>query len=149
MDRKSCLPQHRAHDRNSAMPERPLSEIISSQTLVSAAPDATVCKAAQLMKTHHVGSVLIVDQDRLTGIFTERDAVLRMLAAGLDPASTPLEAVMTRAPQTLTPRRPFGHALHLMYEGGFRHVPVLDSGKLLGIVSARDALGSDLARFAS
>jgi signal-transduction protein with cAMP-binding, CBS, and nucleotidyltransferase domain len=54
---------------------------------------------------------------------------------------------MTANPRTIAPDRPFGHALHLMYEGGFRHVPVVDNGRPLGVVSSRDALGPDLQQF--
>jgi len=71
------------------------------------------------------------------------------MAQDLDPHATRLVDVMTRAPQTITPDRPFGHALHLMYEGGFRHVPVVSGGKLVGMLSARDALGADLTQFES
>src|SRR6266850_332971 len=58
-----------------------------------------------------------------------------------------LSQVMTPNPRTISPDRPFGHALHLMYEGEFRHVPVVENGQPLGMVSARDALGPDLQRF--
>jgi CBS domain-containing protein len=56
---------------------------------------------------------------------------------------------MTPAPQTIAADKPFNHALHMMYEGGFRHVPVVEKGKLVGIVSARDALSSELMQFES
>ena len=56
---------------------------------------------------------------------------------------------MTKKPRTHRPDRPLGHALHLMYEGGFRHVPVVDKGQPLGMISARDALGPELAQFGS
>jgi CBS domain-containing protein len=72
-----------------------------------------------------------------------------VLSEGLDPRTTPLARVMTHTPTAIAPDRPFGHALHLMFEGGFRHVPVVEGGKLIGIVSAHDALSSDLAKFES
>jgi CBS domain-containing protein len=129
------------------MPNRPISELISKQTLFVATPKSSVSEACALMKAGNVGAILVVERGRLCGIFTERDAVYRVLAEDLEPHNTRLEQVMTSAPQTITPDRPFGHALHLMYEGGFRHVPVVDGGKPVGVVSARDALGTDLVEF--
>ena len=103
--------------------------------------------AAQLMQQHRVGAILITEGERLAGIFTERDALFRVIAAGRDPSVTRVADVMTREPRTISPDRPFGHALHLMYEGEFRHVPVVENGRPIGMVSARDALGPDLKQF--
>ena len=127
--------------------QRPIRNIIEGQEPVMAGADLTVSEAARLMKEHSVGALLVVDGDRLAGIFTERDALFRVVAEGCDPGKTRLIDVMTRNPRTITPDRPFGHALHLMYEGTFRHVPVVENGRLLGMVSARDALGPDLQQF--
>jgi CBS domain-containing protein len=129
------------------MPTRPIRQLISNQTLFVATPSSSVSEACALMKSGNVGAIAVVEEDRLCGIFTERDAVYRVLAQDLEPHSTRLEQVMTRSPHTITPDRPFGHALHLMFEGGFRHVPVVEGGKLVGMVSARDALSVDLAQF--
>jgi CBS domain-containing protein len=131
------------------MPQRLVRSIIESQTLVAAPADATVADAARLMQRHRVGALLVVDGKRLTGIFTERDALFRVIAEGRDPQATLIGEVMTRDPQTIGPDRPFGHALHLMFEGGFRHVPVIENGQPVGVVSSRDALGSDLREFVS
>ena len=70
-----------------------------------------------------------------------------MVARGLDPDTTPLSLVMTEKLQTCTPDKPLGHALHMMFEGGFRHVPVVDDGKPIGMVSARNALGPEIVAF--
>lgn len=129
------------------MPTRPIRQLISNQTLFVATPGSSVSEACALMKSGNVGAIAVVEEGRLCGIFTERDAVYRVLAQDLEPHSTRLDQVMTPSPQTITPDRPFGHALHLMFEGGFRHVPVLEGGKLVGMVSARDALSVDLAQF--
>jgi CBS domain-containing protein len=131
------------------MPSRPIREIIRNQIPLHAPPTMCVSEAAALMKKKKVGAVAVLEQRRLIGIFTERDAVFRVLAEHRKPESTHLQEVMTPTPQTIGPDRPFGHALHMMYEGGFRHVPVVDQGKLLGIVSARDALSSEIAQFES
>lgn len=131
------------------MPHRPLREIIARQRLLTALSTTSVADACILMKRARVGALPVLEDSRFVGIFTERDAVYRVLAEGLDPAATALERVMTRHPHALTPDRPFGHALHLMYEGGFRHVPVIEHGRLVGMVSQRDALSGDLAQFES
>src|ERR1041385_8710488 len=105
------------------MPQRPVRSIIGRQAPVTASGDMTVAEAARLMKEQRVGALLVLDHDRLTGIFTERDALFRVLAEGRDPGATRLRDVMTLNPRTLGPDRPFGPALHPMHEGGFRHLP--------------------------
>jgi CBS domain-containing protein len=127
--------------------ERPVRSIIEDQKPVMASADMTVSAAARVMKEQGIGALLVLRDGRLAGIFTERDALFRVVAEGRDPAKTRIADVMTANPRTIAPDRPFGHALHLMYEGGFRHVPVVDNGRPLGVVSARDALGPDLQQF--
>ncbi|MBL8437584.1 MAG: CBS domain-containing protein [Zoogloeaceae bacterium] len=130
------------------MPNRLISEVITGQTLQTANDKMTVLAAAQAMVQSRIGSLLIVDdQGNLEGIFTERDALFRVIAKGIDPAKTTLSEVMTTKLQTITADRPLGHALHLMYEGGFRHVPVVDGTKPVGVISARDALGGEMTQF--
>ena len=131
------------------MSMRPVESIIHGRKLVTATRNTHVREAAQTMFREHVGAMLVVERDRLVGIFTERDALFRVLARGLDPDHTPLSKVMTSHPVTITPDKPLGHALHLMFEGGFRHVPVVRDGKPVGVVSARDALGSEMLEFES
>ena len=127
--------------------DRPIRNVIEDQKPVSANSDMTVSAAARLMKQHRVGALLVLEGNRLTGIFTERDALFRVIAEGRPPEKTTLAEVMTPNPRTIAPDRPFGHALHLMHEGAFRHVPVVENGRPLGMVSARDALGPDLKQF--
>ncbi len=104
----------------------------------------TVRDAARIMKKNHSSAVLVVDEGILVGIFTERDIAYRVVAENLDPLRTSVDRVMTRKLRTLTPDKPFGHALHLMYDGGFRHVPVVDAdGHPLGLLAAHDALDTD------
>jgi CBS domain-containing protein len=129
--------------------DRPIRTIIEHQAPVTANSEMTVTAASRLMRTRRVGALLVVDNGRLAGIFTERDALFRVIAEGRAPEKTRLAEVMTHNPRTIAPDRPFGHALHLMHEGEFRHVPVVENGRPLGMVSARDALGPDLAQFAS
>jgi CBS domain-containing protein len=129
--------------------DRPIRRIIEDQQPVTATADMTVAAASRLMKQKCVGAILVIDDGRLAGIFTERDALFRVIAEGRAPERTMLAEVMTENPRTIAPDRPFGHALHLMYEGEFRHVPVVEDGRPLGMVSARDALGPDLQQFIS
>ena len=123
---------------------RSLRSIVAGQPPAMAEKSATVFEAALLMKTQGKGALLVVDGTRLIGIFTERDALLRVIAARLDPATTRLADVMTSHPQTMSPDEPFLKALRLMHSRGFRHVPVVDHGRPVGVVSARDALDDDL-----
>jgi len=132
------------------MPQRPIRSVIAKQKVLTATAEITVTDAARLMKKKSVGAVMVVkDNGRLAGIFTERDALFRVLAEGRDPKTTRLSDVMTAQPQTITPEKPFGHALLMMYESGLRHVPVVEHGKPVGMVSARDALGPELQEFES
>ena len=129
--------------------DRPIRSIIGNQHPVTATADMTVATASRLMKHKRIGAILVLEGGRLAGIFTERDALFRVIAEGRSPETTRLGEVMTPNPRTIAPDRPFGHALHLMHEGEFRHVPVVENGRALGMVSARDALGPDLAQFVS
>jgi CBS domain-containing protein len=131
------------------MPNRTIREIVAKQKVLTAPAKTTVDQAARLMEGKGVGTVLVVEKGRLVGIFTERDALFRVLAAGRDPRTTPLAEVMTHDPQTIQPDKAFGHAMLMMYEGGFRHVPVVENGHPLGVVSARDVLGPELQELAS
>jgi len=130
------------------MLESSVASVLEPRKLVVAAPGVSVAEAARLMRESHIGAVLVVDGGRLVGIFTERDAVFRVIAAGGDPAATALAGVMTRDPVTVAPDETFGYALLLMHEHGFRHVPVVENGRPVGVVSARLALDPDLEDFA-
>lgn len=123
---------------------RSLRSIVANQPPVIAEKSVTVLEAAVLMKQQGKGALLVVEGSRLTGIFTERDALFRVIAAGRDPAATTLADVMTPQPQTMHPDEPFVKALRIMHKRGFRHLPVVEHGRPLGIVSARDALDDDL-----
>ncbi len=114
-----------------------------------APPDTCVSTAAKLMATNKVSAVMVVDNKRLVGIFTERDAVFRVIAQDRDAQTTRLVEVMTRAPKTVRPDESFGYALLIMHENGFRHVPVIENGEVIGIVSARNALDPELEEFES
>jgi CBS domain-containing protein len=122
-------------------------DLLERRKLVLATPRVSVARAARMMKKGKVGAVLVVDKGRLVGIFTERDAVYRVMAPGLEPEETLLGKVMTREPKTVAPDETFGYALLLMHENGFRHVPVVKDGRPVGVVSARYAPDPDLEEF--
>ncbi len=129
------------------MPTRLISNIIAGRPLVSGTTDMTVRAACRLMAEKKIGALLLVDNNRIAGIFTERDALNKVLAGGLDPDSTQVSLVMVKDPQTIRADKPLGYALQFMADGGFRHVPVIDDdGTPLGMVSARDALGNDMVQ---
>jgi CBS domain-containing protein len=129
------------------MTERTVKQIIEGQSLATASAHTTVVDAARLMQERNIGALMVVEEDALVGIFTERDGLFRVLAAGLDPATTPLYEVMTRKPQTIDARSGFTLALQMMHDGRFRHLPVVEGGRLIGVVSVRDALGPELEAF--
>jgi len=112
-------------------------------------PETTVSEAAKLMAKKNVGAVMVVEEERLTGIFTERDALFRVIAPGLDSRITRLIEVMTVNPRTVDPNKSYGYALVMMQENGFRHAPVIENGKPIGIVSSRNAMDPDLEEFLS
>ena len=122
-------------------------ELIEPRKLVLASPDASVLEAARLMRSSKVGAVLVVRDDRLVGIFTERDALFRVMAEGRDPAATRLAEVMTPKPKTVAADETFGYALLLMHEHGFRHLPVVAGRRPVGVISARHALDPELEEF--
>ncbi len=123
---------------------RSVRSIVSGQSPTTTPKTTTVLDAALLMKRSGKGALLVVDGSKLVGIFTERDALFRVIASSLDPRTTRLGDVMTPQPQTIHPDEPFVRALRVMHEGGFRHLPVVEHGRPLGIVSARDALVGDV-----
>ena len=123
---------------------RSIRSLVAQQTPVTVVRTSSVLTAARLMKEHNIGALMVLDGTRLIGIFTERDALFRVLAEGRDPAATRIGDVMTRQPQTIHPDEPFLRALRMMHEGKFRHLPVVEYDRPLGMVSVRDALDEDL-----
>jgi len=131
------------------MLSEPVRNVMERKKVLMAPPDTSVGAAAKLMEKNKVSAVMVVENKHLVGIFTERDAVFRVIAQDRDVRTTRLFEVMTRAPKTVAPDKSFGYALLLMHENGFRHVPVIENGEPIGIVSARNALDPDLEEFES
>jgi CBS domain-containing protein len=112
--------------------------IATRQTLTTFAADVTVRQAARVMAERHIGAVLVTANGRLDGIFTERDLLNRVVALGKDPDKVTIGEVMTRNPDTVGPDATALDTLIRMQTKGYRHLPVVDDGELVGIVSVRD-----------
>ena len=126
---------------------RKMADIVRNQDPLTLPPSATVREACQSMRDRRVGAVLVTEGDRgLVGIFTGRDAVHRVLAEGKSAARTTLAEVMTPDPDTMPPGKVAIDALRLMEDGRYRHLPIVDSGKIVGIVSRFDFSGIELDR---
>ena len=123
------------------MNDRKLALIVKNQNPLILGVGDTVQHACRCMSDHGMGAVLVTEPGgRLSGIFTGRDAV-RVLRQNMDAATTTLAATMTPNPKTLAPDCTTIEALRAMRDGGFRHMPVVSQGKILGIVSRADFTG--------
>jgi len=117
----------------------PLHRIVDpDDDLAFVGPEAMVSECVKLMAGREIGSLVVMQGGAILGIFTERDALKRVLAAGLDPARTRVDAVMTRNPVCIPLSTSVGEAMRLITEKRFRHLPVVEDGKLLGLVSSGD-----------
>lgn len=116
-------------------------ETLAKKNLVTATPDESVLCAVERMTARRVGAILVVEGDALVGIFSERDALARVLARGLDPAVTQIGSVSTPTPWTVRLGSPVRECADLVKRNGVRHVPVVDDfGHPVGMVSSRDFL---------
>ena len=113
-------------------------DLIEGREVVVQPPSATVRQAVMVMTERRIGAVPVVQGRHLIGIFTERDVLTRVIAAGRDVDQTRLEEVMTRRPETVTVECPQLEALDVMIEGKFRHLPVMADGAVVGLISLRD-----------
>ena len=113
---------------------------VMNETLFTVQPSTTVGEAVALMAQHRVGSMLVMDGARLDGIFTERDTV-RAISQSHDAPSHSVSSWMTADPMTVGPDEPVEEALKTMLDRGFRHLPVVKDGEVIGIVSIRDLAG--------
>ena len=132
--------------QRAAMTNRQMGEIVRNQEPVTLPPDTTVQIACQNMHERRIGAVLVTNAEgQLVGIFTGRDAV-RCFAIDRDPQATELKDAMTPDPQIMPPHTTAIEALWLMRDGGFRHIPVVDEGKIVGVVSRGDFRGLEQDR---
>ena len=112
----------------------------SHGSTVVISPTDTVYRALQLMAENNVGSVMVCDDGRMVGIFTERDYCRKIILMGRSSLNTPLDEIMTRKMITVHPDQTLEECLGLMTRYHIRHLPVDDQGKLVGIVSMRDVM---------
>jgi CBS domain-containing protein len=119
-------------------------DLLKNQVPISAEAHQTVLEVASMMVEHNIGAVPVLQEGQLTGIFSERDLMSRVVVGGKDPARTLVSQVMTADPLTVAPNDPLETCMTLMKRHGFRHLPVCAGGELKGIVSLRDILLHDL-----
>jgi CBS domain-containing protein len=109
-----------------------------AETLEVVKPATTILDAIARMNQRRIGSVLVMDGDRLAGIFTERDVLTRVVSGRLDPAKTPVAEVMTRQPVTIKPTTTVREAMMVVTDTRRRHLPVVAEGRVVGLVSIGD-----------
>jgi len=112
-------------------------ELIDPVTLGS---ESSVADAVATMNRHSIGCILIVDDGKLEGIFTERDVLTRVAPKDMDQEQTSLATVMTHGPECLTVDDPVVHALNAMIAGGYRHVPILKGSRPVGVFGMRSCV---------
>jgi len=118
----------------------PVSNLLTSKkTIVHTIPQqATVLEAVHEMNRLHIGSIVVLDGERLAGIFTERDVLQRVVAEGKSPSETLVEDVMSKEVETITPKSTVEEAMRAMTVRRHRHLPVMSDGKMVGLISIGD-----------
>jgi len=124
----------------SAKKAAPLSSVITERRrpIKSVVSDTSVTECIRLMNSHNIGAVLVMEDDHLTGMFTERDALNKVLAEGINPISTKVSEVMTKDPVCVDPSTTVEEALHIVTHRRVRHLPILHNGELVGLISSGD-----------
>jgi CBS domain-containing protein len=122
---------------------KPISAVVHGQDMAVVPRQATVVDAVRIMTSRNIGAVPVVDDERLVGIFTERDVMARVVAVGLDPKSTPVGDVMSPDLVTADVGDSCDTCLRRMQQARVRHLIVLNGGRLAGILSLRDLLAVD------
>jgi CBS domain-containing protein len=118
----------------------PLSNVIAERPrpLKSVDSDTSVTECIRLMNSHNIGALLVIEDDKLAGMFTERDALNKVLAAGVDPVTTRVSEVMTKDPLCVDPSTTVEEAMHIVTHRRIRHLPILHNGELVGLISSGD-----------
>jgi predicted transcriptional regulator len=117
-----------------------LGELIEDpdMTVHSVTPEMSVTSCVRQMIEYKIGAMLVMEDDRIVGIFTERDCLTKVVGAGLDPEATKVSMVMTKDPYCVTPGTSIDEAMSIITSHRFRHLPVIDDGRVLGIISSGD-----------
>ena len=129
------------------MAGRTVKDIVADQDLLWIGPEASVLEAVRRMDGRNVAAVLVIENDALKGIFTERDLLKRVVAKRRDPAKTTVAQAMTPDPVTIPLDANALSAMRAMCRHGIRHLPVTDGTRIAGIVSIRDFVGREIAEF--
>ena len=108
------------------------------ETIHSVGPDTLVTECVRIMSAKKIGALIVMDGEKLIGIFTERDALNKVLAAGLEPSRTKVSDVMTKDPYSIPPTTTVGEAMELVTKRRFRHLPIVKNGKVLAVISSGD-----------
>ena len=108
------------------------------ETIHSVGPDTLVTECVRIMSAKKIGALIVMDGEKLIGIFTERDALNKVLAAGLEPGRTKVSVVMTKDPYSIPPTTTVGEAMELVTKRRFRHLPIVKNGKVLAVISSGD-----------
>ncbi|MBI3272907.1 MAG: CBS domain-containing protein [Planctomycetes bacterium] len=120
---------------------RTLGQLVERQRCITASVCDTVLDTVKVMAENRIGALPVLNEGRLVGVFSERDVLTRVLAIGLDPRTTRLGQVVTLAVETASAGDGVVDALERMRQRGCRHLPVLQNGELLGMLSLRDVTG--------
>jgi CBS domain-containing protein len=129
------------------LPYRTIKQFLQSRAGVvhSVTPRDSALSALKSMAEKHIGLLVVIDEEKLAGVLSERDLGRRVTLAGRTMADTPVGDIMTRDVVTVTPADRFGDCLRLMDRHGFRHLPVVESGLVVGVVSVRDLMREAVA----
>ena len=115
-------------------------EAVESMAAVSVESGQTILEAARIMALRGIGCLPVIDHGKLAGVVSERDIIAKIIAVGLDPATATVDLAMTARPKTVEHSQPLADAFNLMNDYGFRHVPVMLDGAVLGVISAKSLL---------
>ena len=118
--------------------------LIKGREILAVTSGQLVMEAVRYMVQHHIGAVPVLRHGELVGIFSERDLMVRMVAEGRNAATTLVDAVMTSDPLAVSPETSFEECMILMKAHGFRHLPICENRKLIGVISLRDLLLHDV-----
>ena len=121
--------------------QTPLNKIFEKgEAIHSVGPDTFVTECVRLMSAGKFGALIVMSGEKLVGIFTERDALNKVLAGGRDPGTTKVSEVMTKDPFCISPTTTVGEAMEIITQRRFRHLPVVENGKVLAVISSGDLI---------
>jgi CBS domain-containing protein len=124
-----------------------VAELLKSKParVVKVTPEQSVLEAIKVLATEDIGAAIVMSGDQLAGIFSERDHTRKVILQGRQAATTRVEEIMTKNVIVVTPRAKARDCMALMIENNIRHLPVVDNGRVIGMVSIRDIVGDIIA----